>query len=383
MAATGRAVAASRSGLLRILMFQAGTIALSIWLVGALELDYVAGDPLIYYERTDALFAGLLPYSDEAFEHLPMMLVPMALTWLVGGSLGPFVFRGLWVLLTSLVVLLTTFLYWKYDTRTHGSSALTWAILSAPILPLVVFRTEPWVVLPVVVGILAIIEGRRTSAVVSSVTGALAKGWPVLLAAGMLVRGWRRSAALTVGLSLLTVGSVVALPGFVGAREFQGLHTESTGGALWGLVSALAGLHSGVFVSAGAAYLSTPAAMILPGVLIAGAITGRLLVGPRPQSPILVCCALVAATLVAVPLNSTQFIYWLLPFLVFADSPSRVLAAIAAVLAMASLVAFDSLLVGEWWWFGSVVTRQILIATIGWRAASGASLTVVVRSEGA
>ena len=66
-------------GLLIVACLAAVTIAAS------LPETILAGDAVNYRERMISLFAGQMPYRDFAFEHQPLMVVPMAVAWLAGG----------------------------------------------------------------------------------------------------------------------------------------------------------------------------------------------------------------------------------------------------------------------------------------------------------
>lgn len=45
----------------------------------------LAGDADPYRQRMVELFSGKLPYLDFPFEHLPLMIIPMSLAWVLGG----------------------------------------------------------------------------------------------------------------------------------------------------------------------------------------------------------------------------------------------------------------------------------------------------------
>lgn len=345
----------------RLLLLIAGVMVLSIWLVGALNLDYFAGDPLVYYERTAELFSGVTPYLEGEFEHLPLMLVPMLGAWALGGSSGPMEFRGAWVLLTAVAILGLGVMFRVIDTDRRGT-AVRWLIVSSPLMPLVLFRTEPWLLLPVVFAILSFLRGNRIGAGLGTLSGVLAKGWPLLFVWWAWSRRWRTWVVAVASVSVAALAAVALTPGFSSGRAFDGLHSESFGGALSGLVESVRGTGPRVFVAAGAVYVDAPSWVALVGVVGLAIIAWHLWrVGrARDEAMPLVLGALLAGAMLALPLQSTQFLWWLAPFVAFTRRISTLVGYMAICTAGAiGLATFEAVFSGSALWFGLVVVRNI------------------------
>lgn len=361
----------------RALLFQALATALALAWVSAANLEFLSGDPLEYFRRMEAIFSGGAPYIDTAFEHFPLMLLPMGLAWIVGGFAGPLVFRVVWVVLTSWAILLTTWLLALNGRQRNEPLAWRWVAVSLPMLPLVIFRTEPWVVLPVVAGIGAILVGQPRRAGLLAVLGTAAKGWPALLNLALWRRGWKRAAVFSALASVALVSLVVRLPGFRTGRAFQGMHSESVGGAIWGLAGSVFPIDVLLESSAGAIYINAPPYLAVPGAIVAAAIVLLALQSWRKDSASPSMAGLAAtgasasALLLVSPLQSSQFVYWLLPFVVVVGNRrARGMAFLAGLLATVSVVTFEALEGLNPIWFAVVLLRHCLIAAIGYQLVS-------------
>lgn len=351
-------------------------MAASVWCVSGFSWGYVSGDPLIYFERMRQIAGGAVPYLEAEFEHLPVMLIPMTVAWLAGGSAGPFTYRLVWVVAMTIVLLLTTEVLRRnrhlWDRR---ELAARWVLVSAPLIPIALFRTEPVVVLLAVLAIVALARRLDTRAGMLVWAGVLAKGWPLALAVTGWLTGRRRWLWAGVGIAGCGALAVLsALPGFSSGRAFEGLHSESVGGALWGLWALVRGGEPELLGVAGAAYVDAPLRWTIPGLLAAVAVAARAVAGlarPLSGSQLLRATgALVGAGLLASPLQSTQFLLWLSPFLAASSRRSTVVVGVGmGLVGLVNLVAFDALLARETWWFATVVGRHSLLLFCSWRLA--------------
>ena len=60
----------------------------SVFLAASLPDSILAGDAANYRERMVELFSGKVPYFQFSFEHQPVMIAPLALGWIIGGSIS-------------------------------------------------------------------------------------------------------------------------------------------------------------------------------------------------------------------------------------------------------------------------------------------------------
>jgi len=353
-------------GLLVGLLVLVGLLALEA-VSDRLSWDYFGRDPIIYRERMAEVFSGRLPYVEADFEHLPVMLVPMAAAWLLGGFAGDFAYRLIWAALSVLALWITSGRLRTLEAEVPGITG-RWFLLASPLLLLVVFRNDVWVTLLAVAGMVGVVQGRRPRAVAGMVAGSLAKGWPIVLAVPLWRKGWRAASAWGAAGTVVLLGVVALLPGFSEGRGFTGLHTESLGGSFWGLwqLSTAGGVT--LLRQAGAIYVDAPPWLAVPG-LVAGAVLAVLAVRSRPvsvQGEVAGLGVLVCAILLASPLQSTQFNYWLTPFAAAGRSRRTLgLALAVGVSACLSLLDFSTLVAGgDTWWFINVLARNLLLLAL-------------------
>lgn len=372
-----------------LILVEALLIVVSLSIVVSAELGYIAGDPLVYVARMDEVVGGGIPYLEVPFEHFPFMLLPMAMAWAIGGFVSAQAFRVVWVMLTSVVILLIARTMMAIGRHLGDELLARWVIVSAPLLPLVVFRTEPWVVLIAVWSVQSMIAQRPGRSVVLSTLGVFAKGWPAVLNLGLWVRGWRKAATGGFVMASLVLGLMLLLPGFMRARWFEGLHSESTGGAIWLLLGSIYDWRVELMSDAGAMYVNAPSYLVLPGIL--GGVAIGLKASTRlrrhrddVRAVLSLLGAFVAAFLLLSPLQSSQFIYWLIPFIVLGSksNTTHVLALLLGLLATLSTAGFGLLQDLNIWWILMVAIRHGLIAAVGWRLA-GADLVVKSRGSSA
>lgn len=342
-------------------------VAVSVAIVRWFGWDYVAGDPLAYRDRTAAIIGGEIPYAQGEMEHLPVMLAPMVVTWFAGGFLSPPTYRAIWVLITTGALL---GVMWGMsqlgDSDGEVAAIRRWLAIVWPLIPIVVFRNDPWVVLPIVLAFAA--TRRRTTGVTIGylVTGVLAKGWP-LVTVPVMWRVLREKRILVAGaLAAAGVALVAATPGFGSGRAFRGLHTESLGGAIW-LISHSRAEPVTLFGDAGATYVDAPLWLALPGAITGLALMALAFRRLRQsdvewRSVLALTAVLVIAVLLMSPLQSAQFLLWPSVFLAFVnDRTAHVAFAGAAIFALATLVGFDSLANNQAWWSTAVILRHVAL----------------------
>lgn len=277
----------------------------------------LAGDPPEFRARVQAILDGGLPYLDVPLEHLPIMLVPMFGAWILGGFISQsdyvLAFAGLMIVslgATAMLMLRIGVLH------SHASAATRWLALVAPLVPLVVFRNDPFVTLLFVLSVY-LTFAERTGSTMAAVVGALAKIWPAALA----LLAFRRAAMLRA--AVLAISGAVGLgwtflPGFVGARSGLGIHAETAMGALLGLWRTSSGGASQVVLTT-AAYLPADAWVValnaLLGLLVLVVGVKATLKAPSPAYALLGVGTAVAGIILTSQLFSLQYVLWLTPFL--------------------------------------------------------------------
>lgn len=338
---------------------------------------YVVSDPYIYYDRVAEMMAGRLPYLDAAFEHLPVMIIPMAATWVLGGSADPFTYHTIWATLSAVALVGTLLRLYHLEDSGLERVAARWLAIAAPLIPLVLYRNESWVVLPAVWAMGSLAQHRPGRAAVATALGALAKLWPIGL---VPIIAWGRHRWWAMAAAAVSVGgllAVVTLPGFREGRLFEGLHSETLGAGLWSVSRYLVGTHPRLLDAAGATYVDAPQVLAIAGLMIGAVIGVRALMALAGsfslRGAMLVLGSLVIALLLASPLQSTQFLYWMTPFA--ASSGNRRVwagAAIANLLGILGLIFFDAVRSGAWQWHAATFLRNVLLVAIGWLLASEA-----------
>jgi hypothetical protein len=347
-------------------------IGISVALTSALHWDYVLGDPLAYHQRMSQIFAGNLPYVGATFEHLPMMLLPMGAAWILGGFSSPLVYRSIWAVLTALVLLATVHVLEVIDTMTgRDGVARRWVLVITPLVPLAIFRNDPWVVLPAMLGIAASLRSRPIVGSGWLGIGALAKAWPLVLVPFVWTKTKRSRRSLLIMIALVSIAllALTRTSGFSAGRSFDGLHTETLGGAMW-LLTHRAGGSVSLIETAGAIYVDAPRIMMIPGLLlgmsVAVAALWQLARSRGTDGDRLVLIGvLVIGLLLVTPLQSAQFLLWASPFIVFSRSKMPLLLyAGAGALALFGVVGFNALQDNAWWWAAMAVVRNVLIFVV-------------------
>jgi hypothetical protein len=336
----------------------------------------LAGDPANYRDRMAGLFSGRLPYVDLDFEHLPGVIPPMALAWVLGGSASLRVYVLVFAGLMSLAVLGSGLLLRSIGPQIDRPDlADRFMVLSIPLLPFVLFRNDPW---PVFLTVLAIwlFVGDRRGGLVSGALAILAKAWPVILAPIEWRRGNRlRAVVLGPVVGLLTLG-IFLLPSRTAAMAARGLHTESIMGGLLGFWRSVQGTPlalertASVYIDAPGWSLAVNAVVALPMVIVAMRALARTF---RWDRAFLVMGSLSVGLMVASPYLSTQFVMWATPFAAASRSgTTRRVLLIVNVLSLILITLWWWLFSGAIWWWATLVVRNVLLVGVGFRLASEA-----------
>ena len=360
-----------------------GILFLSIPLA-ILNQPEFTGDPAIYRRRMIELFQGGLPYIDFNYEHLPLSLVPMALAWILGGAISPVLYTVVHACLMAFCLAVTTGLLMSIeDVKGPNGATLRWLVISAPLFPIVLFRSDPFPLLLAVATIHAIAMGREKRTFFLEVAGISAKGWPALYAIPEWRRGRRVRAVVLAVATCSLVAALLRFPGFSQTRGASGLHSESIVGSVVAAVRTIRGESLGLLYQAGATYIDVPHwAWILTLNLGAGLgllTFARFRSDPSFNGIVPVMAALVTALLVASPLLSPQFLLWPTPFLALHRSKRvRQIALLVTGLTLVHMMGWNPNFVGNPWWLYVLNVRNLALVflaalcawTVGLKAGS-------------
>jgi hypothetical protein len=354
----------------------AGVIA-SVAFAAAFPSAILAGDPVIYRERMVELFSGKLPYVDFPFEHLPGMVIPMALAWLLGGSLSERGYLLTFAALMAILLWMSGMLIRALEARI-GARGITsqWLVVLLPLLPFVLFRNDAWPLFLTLLGLYWLASGRSRLAAAVGLLATLTKLWPAVIGASAWWRGKRGAALISgpmgVGLAVL----VVLSPGFATAQAAGGLHTETLIGSAVGLVRSLAGGPLGLTRTA-AVYLDAPGWFQLGNLVVGGWLGWAALRAYRHarswhQAWLLTGVA-VLGLILASPYFSTQYLLWLSPF-VAAASPRTVRSGMAInLLSLLLITTWWQLFTASPWWWAVLLLRNLLLLGLGMSLLSQAT----------
>lgn len=321
------------------------------------------GDPALYEQSMEKLFSGEIPYIDFSFEHMPLSILPMAVTYAVARGFGlsfvlifGFVSFALLFATGEIVVRIAA----KVGVRGAG---MAWVWIVAPILPLVLYRIDALSVLLTSGSVLLALQHREAGSLAAAFGGVFAKGWPVVLAASEWWRGKRRSAVALFGGTVLFGAVMLTLPGFRSGRQFEGIHQETLIGALVATGRGIVGNELHLADAAGAVYVEVGHWAVLVTLAIGSALAVSALLAMRSRfswpGGLSLTAALVFALILGSPLLSAQFLLWPMPFVAIVGSQrTRVALAVAGGMSM--------LFVGYWlpgttWWHAFVATRNLVL----------------------
>lgn len=341
------------------------------WLIGLsviavladvlLPSSVLAGDPKLYDLRAQNIFDGAWPYVEAEFEHLPLMLPVILLTRVISQTgMNPAL---VYLAVMAGVVAATSVLVHRTSHDLGVNDGLNrWLVAAGPLLPLVLFRLEPIPVLFTVLAIRSMAAGDSRRLLVFAGLGAAAKGWPAVFA---LPLWWQRQRGPALAL-VVFIGALVALlyrtPGFQSGREFEGVHTETLVGSVVLLQRNLGGSDLGIIEAAWSIYIEAPWWAPLLHVAVGGGIGVWALVTLLRQPythrlGLRLCGAATAAAMVASPLLSGQFIFWLAPFVALAAGRRTRLLYLALGLATTVLLAHWRL--DQVWWSALALSRVV------------------------
>jgi hypothetical protein len=337
------------------------------------------------------LLDGQVPYVDFFFEHFPLAIAPMALAWLLGGAFDPLIYAVLFALIMAVCLGLTLILVERTGDRLSVTDpGLRWLVLAGPLFPIVLFRSDPFPVLLTTAGFYGMLFAKERLAIGMEVAGILTKGWPVVLALPEWWRGHRRRAIVLVVIALAIGGLLITLPGFSQARQFSGIHSETTLGAVFTLARISSGSDLGLITDAGATYVSVPVwaaiANLGLGLLLLILALARVRGEFSWEGAVRLSSAAVLALLIGSPLLSPQFILWPTPFLALhSDKTIRGMAIAVSALTLTYMLAWNPGFEGDLWWVGVVNLRNIVLLALGaataW-AVAGKPATAQTMSSG-
>ncbi|VAW07547.1 hypothetical protein MNBD_ACTINO01-2188, partial [hydrothermal vent metagenome] len=112
----------------------------------------IASDPTSYAEIASQVLDGAVPYRDVTVEHLPVMLIPILFVGVISLMLS-IPYSMLWPLVAVGGVVATTAMAGRVDLVEGYQRRFLIAIV--PMLPLIVFRLEIYVVFAAVAAIAA------------------------------------------------------------------------------------------------------------------------------------------------------------------------------------------------------------------------------------
>jgi hypothetical protein len=329
----------------------------------------IAGDPPIYSEIATAILDGEIPYLDLTVEHFPIALVPMLL---IGGlsRISNVSFPTLWPFAMGLLFVISVAIANGIPARfDYGRRYL---LFSLPLLPLALFRVEPWLMVWVVASLSLAFRSAWKMSSLATIVASLTKGWPVILFA-LPFRSGHRRVAIWAGLTTVVILVFVSLlPGFREGRAFEGIHTETLVGNAVLVYRGLTGANPQLIGTAGATYLAADALAVLLNIAagLLFVVLGFRALSRTSEIEALTTAAglVVLGIILSSPLFSAQFVFWLVPFVLFLGLRNRILYLVAGVTTLATVI---------WWepsglsWSLLVLGRNVALVALGafWAAS--------------
>lgn len=338
----------------------------------------LAADTQIFREHMARLFSGQLPYIDFPFEHFPLAIAPMA----IGNAVAPSA-NGLFTVVFAVVMFGVLAATGAIVQRTGSligvpNGGRRWILLTAFLLPLVLFRVDPVSVFFVALALLLAVNDRQPASAASLFAGIAAKGWPVVLVPVMWWRGHRRQAVLVVFFTAVLAGALLATPGFRSGRSFVGVHQETVSGSILVLARLLRGEPSGLVDAAGAVYVEAGVLALLTNLAVGGslAIAGLFALRHRftMKAGIALSATLTFAVMFASPLLSAQFLLWPTPFLALVSTRwARLLFVAASIITIGLLTIWSPS--STPWHIGLVLRNGALLGAAALTAYHGIRLS--------
>ena len=340
----------------------------------------IAGDPPWYNAIATAILDGSIPYVDVPIEHLPGALVPMLA---VGGisSITTMSFEALWPFAMGAAFIASVAIADRIPS--HFNSGRQYLVLSLPLLPLVLFRIEPWLMVWVVASLALAFKGRWPGFIGTTFLASMTKGWPIILLALPFRLGRKALAVGGAAATLIPLMAIATLAGFREGRAFEGIHTETIVGNLILIFRTMAGSDLQLIGVAGAAYTEAGAFAVFVNALIGlpFIVISVVLVLRRKSTDELVQALGVGVMgiILASPLFSSQFLFWLVPFVLLISSRWRRVYVVASIATLLTVILWVPLAPG---WSVIVLARNALLVAlaIGWttdlvRTTSSVELT--------
>ncbi|MFV1971523.1 MAG: hypothetical protein ACC683_11055 [Acidimicrobiia bacterium] len=322
----------------------------------------IASDPPQYADISASILDGAIPYLDLPVEHLPGSLVPMVAVGFVSRVTG-LNFETLWPFVMGLAFVATVAVTDSFPTRGHGGRRFL--LLSLPLLPLVLFRVEPWLMLWVAASLSFAFRSAWGSHSAATAVAAVTKGWPLLLFAVPFRLGRRQLAATAGVLTILAIASIAILPGFREGRAFEGIHTETIVGNLVLVYRGAIASDLRLVGTAGAAYVSVGRWAVALNVLIGLpflAIAMREVLRRDTVIELVRPIGLgVMGIILASPLFSPQFLFWLVPFVLFLMASRQRVFALVAVATLSTIVLWNPAVPG---WNLLVLARNTMLVLL-------------------
>jgi hypothetical protein len=315
-----------------------------------------------YEDIAAAMLDGLVPYLDFPFEHLPVGAVPIAVVGIATSLTGVSMWL-LWPLFMTPLFVATAM--WVDRLDPEDPPGFRFVAVSLPMLPLVLFRLEPWIEFLAVAALLSFVVGKEIRGASLAVLATLGKGWPIVISMLPWKLGRRRAAVAVVVTSVVLLAAVASLEGFQSGREFDGIHTETVVGSVVLLFRHLTDAALGTTPSAGALYIDVPPIMVfinaIPGILLItiGLVSTIRLSATSTLSAIGITTL---GIILASPLSSTQFIFWIAPFVALLAVGQRRMYVIAGLFAFASIAIYEPYGI---LWNIEVVARNVALLALG------------------
>jgi hypothetical protein len=339
----------------------------AVVIAAALPETILAGDAVNYRERMAELFSGQWPYRDFAFEHQPVMLVPLALAWLGGGHVSQpayvIAFAAVSLLCLAGVGMMLVAVGRHLATEDLPQR---WLLVTVPLLPFLLFRNDGFAVLLAIGGLLLAMRGREGSSLTLAVAGVLAKIWPSVLGVAAWWRG-RRTSTVVIGAAAAVAVAINFSPSVQSIVQAEGLHTETVTGSVIGLVRALRNSELGIIRTA-TAYIDAPGWTLAINLLIGGALALFALRVLRTEFSWKRCWCLVGALtiggVVASPFFSTQYVAWFAPFAAIRRRPAMLMLGVST-LSLVVILGWFHLFEGAVWWWTVLLVRNVLVILLG------------------
>ena len=132
--------------------------------------------PHFYEEISDDILAGQVPYVDMEVEHLPGSLVPIVLIGVITDIFG-LDYELTWTLAMAALFVGSAIIVAAIPAWSESQNRFV--LLALPLLPLVVFRLEPWLILFVALAIRYSFLSYWRGGITATAIAALTKGWPI------------------------------------------------------------------------------------------------------------------------------------------------------------------------------------------------------------